>query len=95
MTADGQIIPEDIMARAYDIRMDMCMSDDQQLTIAKALHAERERCAVIAGYYAQACLETESDGSGYYACSALVDEIRNPNSPKQPSRPTHDEDLPF
>jgi hypothetical protein len=94
-------IPEDLFQIACSIIMEakslksMLKHRDVVDAFAAALVAERDRCAAIAGYYAQACLETESDGSGYYACSALMDEIRNPNSTKQPSRPIHDEDLPF
>lgn len=100
MTAEGHI-PEDIFQTACGIVMEakslksMLKHKDVVDAIALALAAERERCALIAGYYAQACLETESDGSGYYACSSLIDEIRNPASPKPPMPAIDDNDLPF
>jgi len=106
MTADGQIIHAeyfDELASEADIDWVSGLfgtgysSGAQFLAemFSKAILAERDRCALIAGYYAQACLETESDGSGYYACSALVDEIRNPKPPKPPMPAIDDDYLPF
>lgn len=99
MIAEGQTIPEDILAAATAVEDEIMSTPldnvDTQIIIAKAILAERERCASIAGYYAQACLETESDGSGYYACSGLIDEIRNPKPPQPPVPAIDDNDLPF
>jgi hypothetical protein len=98
MSAEAQTIPEDIMKAAEAVTKTMPQAFGWRkitIEVAKALLAERERCALIAGYYAQACLETESDGSGYYACSALVDEIRNPKPPKPPMPAIDDDYLPF
>ncbi|KNY13114.1 hypothetical protein AKG11_31075 [Shinella sp. SUS2] len=71
--------------------------------IAKAIHdavmAERERCAGLAEYFAQACVcadwPDDARGASYYACGDVASAIRNDTPPKQPSLPTSDDDLPF
>lgn len=105
--SDDQVMADDIMVsaeKALDNVLCNCVEScggydglrkASIMEIAKVLFAERERCASIAGYYAQACLETESDGSGYYACSALIDEIRNPKPSTPPMPRIDDADLPF
>jgi hypothetical protein len=100
MSADTQI-PEDVMKAVQSAwekawsKTGSTNAESIREAIAIAILAERERCASIAGYYAQACLETESDGSGYYACNSLFDEIRNPTPPKPPMPAINDNDLPF
>lgn len=104
-------IPEDIMAAAEDALDNMlcnCIEasgsaaafrKDSITDIAKAIMAERERCALVADFYAQSSVHSDwSDdarGAAYYACGDVANAIRNPASPlPNPSADTGD-DLPF
>ncbi|MDX0449132.1 hypothetical protein GOC61_17350 [Sinorhizobium medicae] len=111
MNSDAQIIPEGIMkaaAEALDNLLCNCVEScggaaglrkASIAEIAKAILAERERCASVADYFSQACVcsewTEEARGAGYYACADVATSIRNPSPPKQPSPPTSDDDLPF
>ncbi len=56
MTAEGKTIPEDILAAATAVEDEIMATDlrdlDTQLIIAKAIVAERERCASIVENFA-------------------------------------------
>lgn len=56
MTAEAQTIPEDIMAAATAVEDEIMAADlrdvDTQLIIAKAILAERQRCAAIVENFA-------------------------------------------
>lgn len=68
--------------------------------IAKAINAERERCAEVAEYFAQACVcadwPDDARGASYYACGDVASAIRNPTDQKATPAPSFDDDdLPF
>ncbi|MDX0541654.1 hypothetical protein GOC59_18900 [Sinorhizobium medicae] len=102
MSSDAQVIPEDIM-RSAESALNEAVTEplkvDAYVVIAKAILAERERCASVADYFSQACVcsewTEEARGGGYYACADVASSIRNPSPPKQPSPPISDDDLPF
>ena len=95
-----QVVPEDIRDLADRLT---CVSglaaraDD----IARAILAERERCAVVAEWYSQASVHAEwtdeARGAGYYACADVARDIRFPKPVKEPSPQAFDadDDLPF
>lgn len=94
-------IPADIQleAEACYLRSEQMDSYGIVKTIAEYLMAERERCALVADFYAQSSVHSDwSDdarGAAYYACSDVANAIRNPASPlPNPSADTGD-DLPF
>jgi hypothetical protein len=102
MTAEAQTIPENIMAAATAVEDEIMAADlrdlDTQLIIAKAILAERERCAAIADHFSQSSLFSEwpdaARGAAYYACGDIAEAIRNPRPPVQ-SSPVDDDSLPF
>lgn len=61
-----------------------------------AIIVERNRCAELADYYAQAGIVEDPSGAAYYACGALAGEIRTPVIREaKPSVTIDDDELPF
>lgn len=74
MTADGQIIPEDIIQAAEAVTKTMPQSFGwRKITteVAKAILAERERCATIADRYGTFTIDTEH-GEGYATAASNI-----------------------
>ncbi len=103
-TLDVPGFPQDILDAASAVEDEIMEADitdlDTQYIIAKAIMAERNRCAELAKYYALACINAgyseEASGAGYYACSQLEDEIRTPaNREANPAVEIDADDLPF
>ncbi len=103
-TIDVPGFPQDVLDAASLAEGEIMNADitdlDTQYIIAKAIMAERNRCADLAKHYALACINAgyseEASGAGYYACSQVEGEIRNPEKYEAESSVDIDEDdLPF
>lgn len=96
----AETIPDDIVAKAGDLckALGIPSTLTNCMPIVQAFVEERERCAGIAEYFAQACVcadwPDDARGASYYACGDIASAIRN-IKPKQPSLPINDDDLPF
>jgi hypothetical protein len=103
-TLDVPGFPQDILDAALAVEDEIMEADitdlDTQYIIAKAIMAERTRCAELAAYEARSALAIDGTedarGAAYYASQAIENGIRNPVTREaNPAVEIDADDLPF